>query len=76
MSFLQFINLILNFDKLLKDLFNSKRKSNKVKQILIRMLKKKEIDQTLSLFILKITIIILSYYPEKRNLIYKFYTNL
>ena len=72
----------MNFDKtmksiynLLEKLFNSKKKSKNIKKILKSMILKKEITTIFSIFMLKITIIIISYYPEKSNLIYKlFYT--
>ena len=62
-----------NFNSILKKLFKSSKKSNKVTTILKQMIKKKEINENISLFLLKVTIIILSYYPEKIDLIFNFF---
>ena len=65
-----------NFNNILEKLFKSTKKSLKVTKILNNMIKRNEINAHISLFLLKITIIILSYYPEKRHIIYKFYITL
>lgn len=71
----------MNFDikgiySILEKLFNSKKKSKNIEKIINSMINKKEISKICSLFMLKITIIITSYYPEKSNLVYKFYNTL
>jgi len=71
----------MNFDmkgiySILEKLLGSTKKTKNIEKIIKSMINKKEISTQCSLFMLKITIIIISYYPEKSNLIYKFYNTL
>jgi len=71
----------MNFDmngiySIIEKLFNSKKKSKNIEKIIKSMIKKNQISLSCSLFMLKITIIIISYYPDKSNLLYKFYNKL
>ena len=62
-----------NFNSILEKIFKSKKKATNIQKMISNMIKTKEIDEIFSLFILKVTIIILSYYPEKEKLIYRLF---